>query len=65
MNSALLACFYCGIDSTPLLVFLIALIGSLVLATVFIGVGLSLRGNFRESEDIKYDVFEADSRGGL
>ncbi len=62
MATAVIACFYCNVDSTPLLIFFLALIGSLVLATVFLGVGFFLKGKFRAAEDTKFDVFRADER---
>lgn len=55
-------CFYCGVDSKPLILFLVFLIGSLVLATVFMGVSLALRGKLKQSENIKYSVFDAEER---
>lgn len=57
-----LGCFYCGVDSTSLLVFLITIIGSLVLATTCIGISMLLRGRFRDPEAVKFDVFEAEER---
>lgn len=57
-----LGCFFCGVDSAPLLIFFIGLIGSLALATLFTGVGLWLRGSFRDSESTKDEVFKAERR---
>ena len=57
-----MACFYCGVDSTPILLFLIGLIGSLVLATLCFGIGLYAKGTFKNSEDNKNDVFHAEQR---
>ncbi len=54
-------CFYCGVDSKPILYFFIALMGSLVLATVCTGVGFWLKGFFRD-ENTKNAVFEAEER---
>jgi len=58
----ILACFYCKADSTQLLVFFIALIGSLVLATVCFGIGFFLKGKFSDSEETKFEVFRAEER---
>lgn len=58
----LLACFYCGVDSTPLVVFLVGLIGSLVLGTCCIGLSLVMTGKFKNPEEIKYEIFEMEKR---
>lgn len=58
----LLGCFYCGVDSKPLLLVLIGIIGSLGLATLFLGVGLFMRGRFQNSENIKNDIFIAEDK---
>jgi len=55
-------CFYCGVDSTSILVFLIVFIGSLVLGTTFLGLSMMMKGRFKDSENIKYDVFKAENR---
>ena len=55
-----LGCFYCGVDSTPLLIFFIALLGSLALATLFTALGLWLRGSFRKTEDLKDAVLKLE-----
>lgn len=46
-------CFYCGVDSDELKTFLIVLIGGLVTASVFIAIGLWLKGYFTNIEDSK------------
>ena len=43
-------CFFCNVDSTELRVFVVLLIGSLVLLTVFTAVGLWLKGYFKNPE---------------
>lgn len=58
----LFACFYCGVDSKPLLYILFGIIGSLALGTVFCGLGLLMRGKFVDPELIKNEVFEAEKR---
>ncbi len=58
----LLACFYCGADSTEILMVLIGIIGSLGLATLFIGLGLTMRGRFKDSEALAGEVFKAEER---
>ncbi len=55
-------CFYCGVDSTPIIIFLVGLIGSLVLGTVFLGVSFAMRGRFQNTEEQRFDVFEAEQR---
>ena len=57
-----LGCFYCGVDSKPILFFVIGLMGSLALASIFICLGFWLKGAFH-NEDTKYSVFEAEQRG--
>lgn len=57
-----LGCFFCGVDSKPLLIFFIGMIGSLALATIFTGLGWYLKGGFKNSENIKNEVFEAENR---
>ncbi len=53
-------CFYCGVDSTELKVFLFGLIGMLVLGTVFVGIGAWLKGHFHNQESIKYDIIDLE-----
>ncbi len=57
-----LGCFYCGVDSKPLLYFFIGMIGSLALATICTGIGWYLRGGFKDTEDLKNEVFKAEQR---
>ncbi len=61
-QSLTLGCFYCGVDSKPLLYFLVGMIGSLALATVCTGIGWYLKGGFKDSEDLKNEVFKAEQR---
>ena len=44
-------CFYCNVDSEELRMFLIAVIGGLVFASISIAVGAWLKGSFRNVED--------------
>jgi hypothetical protein len=53
-------CFYCNVDSSELRLFLIIIIGGLVLASIFVAVGAYLRGSFRNVEEIKQKVLEAE-----
>lgn len=46
-------CFYCNVDSDELRNLLIAIIGGLVLASIFVALGAWLKGFFRNAEDIK------------
>ncbi len=62
MAAVIFACFYCNADSKQLLVFFLALIGSLVLATVCLGIGFFLKGKFKDSEETKFEVFRAEER---
>lgn len=45
-------CFYCSADSAELKFFLIAVIGGLVLFSLFSAVGLYLKGYFKNTEDM-------------
>lgn len=56
-----LGCFYCGVDSKPILYFFIGLMGSLALTTIMTGIGFWLKGFFRD-ENTKNAVFEAEER---
>ncbi len=51
--SGLNFCFYCNVDSEELKSFLIIVIGGLVMASVFVALGVWLRGNFKNVEDPK------------
>lgn len=57
-----MGCFFCGVDTKPLLIFFIGLIGSLALGTLLTGVGFWLRGSFRDSESMKDEIFRAEER---
>jgi hypothetical protein len=57
-----LPCFYCGVDSTELKIFLIVVIGGVCLTTVLIALWAWGRGMFRRPEEIKHTVFEAEER---
>lgn len=57
-----MGCFFCGVDTKPLLIFFIGLIGSLALGTLLTGIGLWLRGSFKNSESLKNEIFEAEQR---
>lgn len=62
MESLIFACFYCNADSKQLLTFFLLMIGSLVFATVFFGIGFLLKGQFKDSEETKFEVFRAEER---
>ena len=47
-----LPCFYCSADSGELKLFLIAVIGGLVLFSIFSAIGLYLKGYFKNTEDM-------------
>ena len=57
-----LGCFFCGVDTKPLLIFFIGMIGSLALGTLLTGVGFWLRGSFKDSEAVKEEIFRAEER---
>ena len=61
-SGATLPCFYCGVDSTELKIFLFVVIGGVCLTSVLIAVGAWTRGMFRNPEEIKHKVFEAEER---
>ncbi len=58
----ILPCFYCSVDSKEIKMILIAIIGSLVLGSIFILIWSIINGVFKRSEDIKFDVFKANQR---
>ena len=45
-------CFYCSADSDELKLFLILVIGGLVLCSIFIFLGLYIKGHFKNTEDL-------------
>jgi hypothetical protein len=60
-----LGCFYCGVDSTELKIFLFSLIGSLVMGTVLVGIGMVVSGRFKDPESLKFQVLEAEQKEWL
>ncbi len=57
-----LPCFYCGVDSTELKLFLVVVIGGICLTSVLVAVGAWARGMFNSPEETKNKVFEAEER---
>jgi hypothetical protein len=57
-----LSCFYCGVDSTELKLFLFAVIGGLVLSSVFVFIAAYSKGFFHKPESIKHKIFEQEER---
>ena len=55
-----LPCFYCSVDSTELKLFLILTIGGLVLCSVLVGIGLWLKGRFRDNEKLSAYPLEVE-----
>jgi hypothetical protein len=55
-----LPCFYCGVDSTELKLFLFAIIGGLVLGSVFVFFAAYTKGFFKNPESIKHTVLEKE-----
>lgn len=47
-----MGCFYCNVDSTQLKTFVILVIGGLALSGLLMGIGLWLRGAFRNTEEL-------------
>jgi nitrogen fixation-related uncharacterized protein len=54
-------CFYCGVDSKPLIVFFLCTMGLLVLGSVMVMVWSVARGQWSDSEKVKFKVLEAES----
>jgi hypothetical protein len=48
----LFPCFYCGVDSYELKIFMLCTIGGLVLFSVFSAIGLYLKGYFKDTEKL-------------
>jgi nitrogen fixation-related uncharacterized protein len=59
-----LACFFCGVDSRALLYFFLVLVISLVLASVAFLVWAISKGDFKNIESPKYDMFIDPEAGG-
>ncbi len=57
-----LACFFCGVDSTPLIIFFIGLLGSLAFASLFTMIGLWMKGQFHNTEHLRDEVLRAEKR---
>lgn len=53
-------CFYCSADSTELKAFLILVIGGLVLCSIFVFIGLFLKGSFKKTELLKDSPLRAE-----
>ena len=58
--NSVLCCFYCGVDSSILLKFLIGMIGSLALATIFLFFGVWFKGGFSGGEDMATAAITAE-----
>lgn len=58
----ILGCFYCGVDSTQILLIFAVLIGGLVFGMMFIGISFALKSRDTDREAVKYQVFEAEKR---
>jgi hypothetical protein len=56
-------CFYCSADSLELKSFLILTIGGLALCSLFVFVGLWLKGAFRATEELCDQPLKAESKG--
>ena len=55
-------CFFCNVDSTELKVFVFGTIGLLALATVCFGVGLWVRGSFKNTEQLSDLSLKAEQK---
>ncbi len=63
LPSALLACFFCGVDSKAVLLFLMLFVICLVLGSASFLVWAIARGDFKNVESAKYDVFHDPETG--
>jgi hypothetical protein len=59
--AGVLPCFYCGVDSTPLKIFLFGIFGFLTLGTVLFGIGMLMRGKFDDPERHKSEVITLEA----
>jgi nitrogen fixation-related uncharacterized protein len=58
-----LGCFFCGVDSKALLYFFLVFVISIVLASLtFLAWAIS-KGDFRNVESAKYDIFNDPEQG--
>ncbi len=57
----IIPCFYCGVDTIYLKVFLFGLFGFLIVGNIFFGVGMLLRGKFKNPEQHKSDVLQLEN----
>ena len=60
----LLGCFFCGVDSRVLLIFFLVFVVSVILASLSFLCWAIARGDFRNIEQTKYDIFQ-DPEAGL
>ena len=66
--TGMLACFFCGVDSRVLLVFFLVFVVSVVFASLSFLCWAVARGDFRNIERTKYEIFndpEADVPGAV
>lgn len=56
-----LPCFYCNADSDELKYFLILFIGGLCLCSLLLGLGLVLRGSFKDTEKLADGPLKAET----
>ncbi len=61
-RGAVLPCFFCGLDSWALLVFLVCVFGVAQLGTFFFLAWSVARGDFRDTERVKFGVLDAEDR---
>lgn len=55
-------CFFCGVDSTPIVVFFIALVGSGLLGAALLLMWSISNGDFAHSEEPKYELFQLERK---
>ncbi len=53
-----IACFFCGVDSQAVLFLFLAVVGLLLGSAIFLLIWAAGRGDFRNIEGPKYDVFK-------
>jgi hypothetical protein len=63
MTPAFFACFFCGVDSRALLYFFLIFVLSVVFASVTFLVWSISKGDFRNIESPKYDIFNDPEAG--
>ena len=61
--TGMLACFFCGVDSRVSLIFFLVFVVSIVFASLSFLCWAVARGDFRNIERTKYDIFKDPEAG--